>query len=167
MFVFPSWPWAYIAGARVNQWAYHRKHMTTVTFVLEVLWRNDLASAVNYELFNWMSRDRNYFRILVVLWTKCIPICTFAKVFSMKTIFCINSWKFSPLKVFHSMVYYDLAIITTYRRHTEWVIAYGLKTILHTTKCCHTTPTVYSLVVSNLLALMFLYSHPPQTIINW
>ena len=126
---------------------------------------NDAASAVNYELFNWMSRDHNYFRILVVLWTKCILICTFAKVFSMKTIFCINSWKFSPSNFFHSIVYYDLAIITACRQRTEWVIAYGLKTILHTTKSCHTTPTVYSLIVSTILALMILYSHPPQTII--
>ena len=36
-FVLPSWPWAYLAGASVNQWAWHRKHMTTVTSVLEVL----------------------------------------------------------------------------------------------------------------------------------
>ena len=35
--VLPSWPGAYLAGAHVNQWAYHRKHVTTVTSVLKVL----------------------------------------------------------------------------------------------------------------------------------
>jgi len=34
-FVLPSWPGAwsdpYLAGARVNQWVWHRKHVTTVT----------------------------------------------------------------------------------------------------------------------------------------
>ena len=32
-FVLPSWPGAYLAGARTNQWAWHRKHVTTVTSV--------------------------------------------------------------------------------------------------------------------------------------
>ena len=38
-FVLPSWPGAYLAGARVstNQRAWHRKHVTTVTSVLKVL----------------------------------------------------------------------------------------------------------------------------------
>ena len=31
-FVFHSWPGAYLAGARANQWAWHRKHMTTVPY---------------------------------------------------------------------------------------------------------------------------------------
>ena len=36
-FVLPSWPGAYLAGACANQWAWHRKHVTTVTSILEVL----------------------------------------------------------------------------------------------------------------------------------
>jgi len=36
--VLPAWPGAYLAGARANQWAWHRKHVTTVTSVLKVLW---------------------------------------------------------------------------------------------------------------------------------
>jgi len=32
-FVLPSWPGTYLAGARANRWAWHRKHVTTVTSV--------------------------------------------------------------------------------------------------------------------------------------
>ena len=35
--VLPAWPGAYLAGARANQWAWHRKHVTTVTSMLKVL----------------------------------------------------------------------------------------------------------------------------------
>ena len=35
-FVLPSWPGAcYLAGARVNQWVWHRKRMTIITSILE------------------------------------------------------------------------------------------------------------------------------------
>ena len=35
--VLPAWPGAYVAGECANQWAWYRKHMTTVTSVLKVL----------------------------------------------------------------------------------------------------------------------------------
>ena len=40
-FVLPTWPGAwsdpYLVGVHANQWVWHRKHVTTVTSVLEVL----------------------------------------------------------------------------------------------------------------------------------
>ena len=56
-FVLPSWPGAwsdpYLAGARMNQWAWHRKHMTTVTSCCEQSTSHFITNGVPYAHPSW------------------------------------------------------------------------------------------------------------------
>ena len=48
------WFDSYLGGARANQWAWYRKHMTIVTFVLGVLWTKHPFVKSRYVLLHHM-----------------------------------------------------------------------------------------------------------------